>query len=333
MAQAALRLLQNAPGEFFVDETCIDCATCRNIAPSVFAYSSDAGRSVVARQPSGDGEALRAAMALVACPTSSIGSANKVFAREASRAFPEPVPGTDGVYYCGFASESSYGASSWLIVRPEGNVLVDSPRAARPLIDGIAALGGVRTMFLTHRDDVADHEAFRRRFGCERVLYRSDVSHGTRDVERQLEGNDPVRLADDLLVIPVPGHTRGSAALLYRDQVLFTGDHLWGEENESTTTGGRRARSGHTCEIACWLEQSILCVLTTPFGVPVEPDVNNILATVSGPTTPFARSSAGPGDLLSRSLTIAAAAPRLDTSGTPGIAAAMAAANGAGSST
>jgi len=251
MAQAALRLLQNAPGEFFVDETCIDCATCRNIAPSVFAYSSDAGRSVVARQPSGDGEALRAAMALVACPTSSIGSANKVFAREASRAFPEPVPGTDGVYYCGFASESSYGASSWLIVRPEGNVLVDSPRAARPLIDGIAALGGVRTMFLTHRDDVADHEAFRRRFGCERVLYRSDVSHGTRDVERQLEGNDPVRLADDLLVIPVPGHTRGSAALLYRDQVLFTGDHLWGEENES----GCAVRLGASRGV-CWYSWS-----------------------------------------------------------------------------
>jgi glyoxylase-like metal-dependent hydrolase (beta-lactamase superfamily II) len=31
-------------------------------------------------------------------------------------------------------------------------------------------------------------------------------------------------------VIPVPGHTRGSAALLYRDTFLFSGDHLWGDE-------------------------------------------------------------------------------------------------------
>jgi glyoxylase-like metal-dependent hydrolase (beta-lactamase superfamily II) len=31
-------------------------------------------------------------------------------------------------------------------------------------------------------------------------------------------------------VIPVPGHTAGSAALLFRDQFLFTGDHLWWSE-------------------------------------------------------------------------------------------------------
>ena len=38
------------------------------------------------------------------------------------------------------------------------------------------------------------------------------------------------RLADDLLAIPVPGHTRGSTALLVADRYLFTGDHLWGED-------------------------------------------------------------------------------------------------------
>ena len=44
-----------------------------------------------------------------------------------------------------------------------------------------------------------------------------------------LRGDDPVPLAPDLLAIPVPGHTAGSAALLFRDEVLFTGDHLWGD--------------------------------------------------------------------------------------------------------
>ena len=82
-------------------------------------------------------------------------------------------------------------------------------------------------MFLTHRDDVADHQRFRERFGCERILHADDVGAGTRDVERQPRGRDALRLAGDLLLIPVPGHTRGSAALLYRDEVLFTGDHLW----------------------------------------------------------------------------------------------------------
>jgi glyoxylase-like metal-dependent hydrolase (beta-lactamase superfamily II) len=48
-------------------------------------------------------------------------------------------------------------------------------------------------------------------------------------VERHVEGDTPVSLAEDLLVIPVPGHTPGSAALLHRERFLFTGDHLWGD--------------------------------------------------------------------------------------------------------
>jgi glyoxylase-like metal-dependent hydrolase (beta-lactamase superfamily II)/ferredoxin len=228
VARAALRLRENAPGEFFVDETCIDCATCRNLAPDVFAYSEQAGMTIVGKQPSSPAETRRAAMALVACPTSSIGSEHKVDVREASHAFPDLV--ADRVYYCGFASESSYGASSWLIVREEGNVLIDSPRAAKPLLERIEALGGVRTMFLTHRDDVADHEVFARHFACERILHAADVGHGTRSVEKKVEGVEPLALAPDLLLIPVPGHTRGSVALLYKSEFLFTGDHLWRAE-------------------------------------------------------------------------------------------------------
>ena len=85
-------------------------------------------------------------------------------------------------------------------------------------------------MFLSHRDDVADHAAYARRFGCTRVLHRADVGADTRDVEQVLEGDEPSRLAPDLLAIPLPGHTRGSLALLYRDRFLFTGDHLWAAE-------------------------------------------------------------------------------------------------------
>jgi glyoxylase-like metal-dependent hydrolase (beta-lactamase superfamily II) len=176
-------------------------------------------------------------MALVACPTSSIGTEHKADVREASRAFPEHVTGN--VYYCGYASESSFGASSWLIVRPEGNVLVDSPRAARPLLDKIEAMGGVRTMFLTHRDDVADHALFARRFACERILHADDVSARTREVEHKLESRDPVPLGPGLTAIPVPGHTRGSTALLYEGEVLFTGDHLWGAEGEHRLEASR----------------------------------------------------------------------------------------------
>ena len=109
------------------------------------------------------------------------------------------------------------------------NLLVDSPRAAEPLLRRLEELGGVRFLVLTHQDDVADHEAMARRFGCERVLHQADVTRGTADVERKVAGSDPIGLAEDLLLIPVPGHTRGSVALLFRG-VLFSGDHLWADE-------------------------------------------------------------------------------------------------------
>jgi glyoxylase-like metal-dependent hydrolase (beta-lactamase superfamily II) len=227
VARTADRLNENAPGDYFVDSSCIDCDTCRQIAPEVYGRIEAVGQTVVVHQPEAPEERRRAAMGLVACPTASIGTASRADVGPAALAFPEIVEGD--VYSCGYAAESSFGASSYLIVRPGGNVLVDSPRAARPLIDRIAALGGVRTMILTHRDDVADHAVLHRTFGCERVIHESDVDAGTEDAEVKLRGHEPVRLDADLTVIPVPGHTRGSIALLHGRRYLFSGDHVWYE--------------------------------------------------------------------------------------------------------
>lgn len=232
MANASRRLPTNVDGDFFVDDTCIDCATCRWVAPKTFDEA--AGASRVFRQPITDDDAQRALMAAIACPTASIGFGKGRDAKAARDAFPDRWVTTgpreqDGVYHCGFHAESSFGAASYLIVREgdrvRGNVLVDSPRYSKPLARRIEALGGVALMFLTHRDDVADHERWAEHFGCERVMHKDDVSHRTRDVERQLDGHDDVALDDDLVVIPTPGHTRGSACLLHRD-VLLSGDHL-----------------------------------------------------------------------------------------------------------
>ena len=222
MASLARRLPDNAPGDFYVDDTCIDCDTCRRIAPAVFAEAAD--HSFVRTQPGTAESRQRALMALVACPTGSIGSASRADVRPGLEAFPEPV--APGVSFLGFTSASSFGAWSYLVERPQGNVLVDSPKALPRVLDAVERRGGVATMFLTHRDDVADHAAFRRRFGCERVLHADDRTASTRDVERPLSGRDPVVLAPDLVAIPTPGHTRGHAVLLHRNEVLFTGDHL-----------------------------------------------------------------------------------------------------------
>src|SRR5206468_12878507 len=72
MANKKRAYSENVPGDFFVDDTCIDCDLCRQIAPGVFR--EDADHSVVYRQPQMPDESHRAAMALVACPTGSIGT-------------------------------------------------------------------------------------------------------------------------------------------------------------------------------------------------------------------------------------------------------------------
>ena len=239
MANLALRLPENVPGDFFVDSTCIDCDACRQIAPKTF---SDIGTtSIVQRQPADDEETRRALMALVACPTASIGTIEHHDARLGIDAFPELI--AENVYFCGFTAESSFGAWSYLIVRPEaegGNVLIDSPRFATQLVKRIAAMGGVRKMFLTHKDDVADHDRFAARYHCERIMHEDDgAAH--RGIETLIRGADPVQIDRDLIAIPVPGHTRGHVVLLYRNKFLFTGDHLAWSPNRNSLIAFRRA--------------------------------------------------------------------------------------------
>src|SRR6516164_9528503 len=41
MANLRKRVPENAPGDFFVDSTCIDCDACRQIAPSVFGEAEE----------------------------------------------------------------------------------------------------------------------------------------------------------------------------------------------------------------------------------------------------------------------------------------------------
>ena len=222
MAKAGERRPENAAGDLFVDSTCIDCATCREILPSVYAQGD--GFSYVHRQPETTGEAHRALMALVACPTGSIGSSSKQSVKAATQAFPENV--ADDVWFCGFTSEKSFGAWSYVVTREDGNLLVDSPRAAAPLIRRLREMGGISKLLLTHQDDVADHEQLRAAFGCERVLHRRDAAALDGAAERVLEGNEPVEIVPGLLAIPTPGHTRGHVVYLWRETFLFSGDHL-----------------------------------------------------------------------------------------------------------
>jgi glyoxylase-like metal-dependent hydrolase (beta-lactamase superfamily II)/ferredoxin len=228
MAKITLKRPQNISGEFYVDRSCIDCDTCRWMAPDTFSRAED--QSAVHHQPQTPDARLRALQALLSCPTSSIGTEHPPQdIRTAQQSFPLAI--ADNVYHCGYHSEKSYAAASYFIQRPEGNILIDSPRFNPPLVKKLEAMGGIRYLYLTHRDDVADHQAFRDHFGCDRLLHQDDLSADTTAVEQVLQGQDPIQFAPDILIVPVPGHTQGHTVLLVGDRFLFTGDHLaWSDE-------------------------------------------------------------------------------------------------------
>ncbi|MEP6743176.1 MAG: MBL fold metallo-hydrolase, partial [bacterium] len=234
MATVHNRLPENVPGDFYVDASCIDCDTCSQLAPSVFR--DHGAQCSVYHQPETEAETRLALMALVACPTGSIGTIEKHDPHIGIDAFPSLI--ADNVYFCGFTSEASFGGWSYLIVRPPhegGNVLIDSPRFATQLVKRIDEMGGVSQMLLTHRDDVADHARFHKKFGCERVMHADDGARRL-GAERVIDGEAEVGIDSDIVAIPTPGHTRGSMVFLYKNKFLFTGDHLAWSPTRNTLT-------------------------------------------------------------------------------------------------
>jgi ferredoxin len=199
MAKITQRRTENVFGNFYVDRTCIDCDTCRWMMPSVFDRIGE--QSAVHHQPVTEAEKLQAMQALLSCPTASIGTVEKPKnIKTAQASFPILID--DNIYHCGYHSEKSYAATSYLIQRPEGNVLVDSPRFSPPLVKQLEAMGGIRYLYLTHRDDVADHQKYQAHFGCDRLLHTDDITDDTRDVEIQLTGVDPIQFAPDIFNHP-----------------------------------------------------------------------------------------------------------------------------------
>lgn len=224
MADPNKRLDSNIAGNFFVDATCINCDTCRQLAPTSF---EEVGKfSAVTTQPAGDGPTHQAYQALLACPVGSIGAeqSDKLRMQDAMASFPLRLEGE--VSYCGFNSEKSFGANSFFIKHPDGNWLVDSPRYLKHLVEAFERKGGISYIFLTHKDDVADTEKYAAHFGAKRIIHRADIEAAP-DAEWVIEGTDSIKVMPQFQIIPVPGHTAGSMALLYKARFLFTGDHLW----------------------------------------------------------------------------------------------------------
>ncbi len=232
----------NTPGSLYTDTSCIDCGTCFHIAPEIFKENDVDDKSIVVKQPHGPKEWQVAKRAILSCPTNSIGVTD---APEDFKILGAglPIEIEDGVFYLGYTSRDSYGATAYLIKHPDGNIMVDSPRFHPWLVKEIEALGGVRWMFLSHQDDVADHERFHTHFGCDRIIHKDDVTSDTSGCEKILEGEGPHQLTLDLKIVMTSGHSKGHMVLLYKEKFLFTGDHIFVDQDKNEL----RASKG-----VCW---------------------------------------------------------------------------------
>ncbi len=232
---------ENAPGAWYVDTQCIDCAAARTVAPGLIVERG--GQSVFARQPKTEDELRMAWKARLLCPTASIRTeaaptgSSKPLAPPAGL-FPEEL--APGVFRLGYNARSSFGAHAFGIRRPAGNIMTDAPRWTRQVVAPLESWGGLSDILLTHRDDVADAERYAQHFGARVWIHEADRDAAP-FATNILHGTEPTALAPDLLAIPVPGHTRGSVVFLYQPdgpgpRCLFTGDSLaWSFEPSDLT--------------------------------------------------------------------------------------------------
>ncbi len=73
MADLREKVLENMPGRFYVDRTCIDCELCRETAPANFVRQEEEGYSYVERQPRNPSEEAACRTAMEECPVEAIG--------------------------------------------------------------------------------------------------------------------------------------------------------------------------------------------------------------------------------------------------------------------
>jgi glyoxylase-like metal-dependent hydrolase (beta-lactamase superfamily II) len=129
------------------------------------------------------------------------------------------------VWSLGHQTPKSFDAHSYFVRAPAGNLLVDVPSVDDEVVNFLDQRGGLKWIFLTHRDDVGDCARFVQRFGATALIHSADRSAADFPVTTF---EDDFKLAEGLQVICTPGHTPGSACLLYAAHggVLFSGDHL-----------------------------------------------------------------------------------------------------------
>ncbi|WP_131741258.1 MBL fold metallo-hydrolase [Actinomadura roseirufa] len=206
---------------------CTNCDVARQVAPGL--VEEIGGVSVIVRQPRTEAEERALHAAAYACHTRAI--VREPDGLDPARD-PYPLPLDEDVYFCGHNSARTAAANSYLLRRPTGNLMIDTPRWSPALAARYESFGPVSDVLLTHRDHAAHGRRYADRFGARLWIHEGDLDAAP-TADEVLRGTEPVEIAPGVTARPLPGHTEGSVLYLADDRYCFSGDSFYW----SRTTG------------------------------------------------------------------------------------------------
>lgn len=121
---------------------------------------------------------------------------------------------------------------SFILQRPEGNVIIYNSPGVSSSAKAISDLGGATRLLINH-----GHEAMYGPPGLDVPVYapRGDRAEVARSIPIAGEFDGRQFIDHDLEAIPTPGHTAGTTSYLWDNgsrRFLFTGDFVWIEHGE-----------------------------------------------------------------------------------------------------
>ncbi|MEU0804950.1 ferredoxin [Streptomyces sp. NPDC005970] len=220
---------------WYVDDRCLNCNIARQYAPGMITYAEGGnygGVSSVVRQPETEEEVRQMYQAAYACPTRSVHPPQDQWGED-SDPYPMPLDEDGIVLLCGYASPQTYGATSYLLRRPDGTaMMIDTPRWRPALARRYSrAVGEITDVLLTHLDHVAHGRKYADAFGARLWIHEGDL-HSRPDADSVIRGQDPVEIGPGVIAHPFPGHTAGSTVFVADDRFCFTGDAFFWSHSE-----------------------------------------------------------------------------------------------------